>query len=89
MTPKFLDKHKASELISLSEHTLKQKRSVGEFIEGLHYVRLGRTSLRYNSEVLLIWMQYRNDAPAYQRAIEAYLNLQPDNQDKIAGRKKR
>jgi CHAD domain-containing protein len=68
----FVNKRQASECLSLSSSTLKKYRLNGEWIEGVHWVRINSRCVRYNLELLKDWLQNRGNPKAHMRAIEAY-----------------
>ena len=68
----FVNKRQASECLSLSGSTLKKYRLNGEWIEGIHWVRINSRCVRYNLELLKDWLQNRGNPKAHMRAIEAY-----------------
>jgi CHAD domain-containing protein len=68
----FVNKHQASECLSLSSSTLKKYRLNGEWIEGIHWVRINSRCVRYNLELLKDWLQNKGNPKAHMRAIEAY-----------------
>ena len=68
----FVSKRQASECLNLSSSTLKKYRLNGEWIEGLHWVKLNSRCVRYNLELIQDWLHNRNDPSAHLRAIETY-----------------
>jgi CHAD domain-containing protein len=68
----FISKQQASECLNLSSSTLKKYRLNGEWIEGLHWVRINSRCVRYNLELIKDWLHNRADPAAHLRAIEAY-----------------
>ncbi|MGB3293603.1 MAG: hypothetical protein WBB01_11510 [Phormidesmis sp.] len=68
----FVSKRQASECLNLSSSTLKKYRLSGEWIEGLHWVRINSRCVRYNLELIKDWLHNRNDPSAHLRAIEVY-----------------
>ena len=68
----FVSKRQASECLNLSSSTLKKYRLNGEWIEGLHWVRINSRCVRYNLELIQDWLHNRNDPAAHIRAIEVY-----------------
>ena len=78
----FVNKRKATECLNLSDSTLKRYRRSGEWIEGLHWVRLNSRCIRYNLELLKDWLHNREDPAAHGRAIAAYQQTLLSNQPK-------
>ena len=68
----FVNKRQASECLSLSSSTLKKYRLNGEWIEGVHWVRINSRCVRYNLELLKDWLQNRGSPKAHMQAIERY-----------------
>lgn len=48
----FISKKKATEALDLSGETLKRYRLQGEWIEGVHWVRINSRCVRYNLELI-------------------------------------
>ena len=68
----FANKRLACARLSLSGTTLKRYRTDGVWIEGIHWVRINSTCIRYNLEMVQDWLQNRHDPAAHLRNIEAY-----------------
>ena len=68
----FVNKRQVSECLNLSSSTLKKYRLNGEWIEGLHWVRINSRCVRYNLELIKDWLHNRSDPAAHLRAIEIY-----------------
>nr|WP_225887107.1 hypothetical protein [Nodosilinea nodulosa] len=68
----FVSKRKAIEALDLSGETLKRYRLHGEWIEGIHWVRINSRCVRYNLELIQDWCSNRNDPISHMRAIEVY-----------------
>lgn len=68
----FVSKRQASECFNLSSSTLKKYRLEGDWIEGIHWVRINSRCVRYNLELIRDWLHNRHDPIAHQRAIAAY-----------------
>lgn len=68
----FVDKQKATQSLSLSGETLKRYRLSGEWIEGIHWVRINSRCVRYNLDLIQDWFHNRHDPAAHMRAIEVY-----------------
>lgn len=48
----YIDKHKAAEMLSVTQWTVRQWRKTGKLTEGIHYVWLTPRSVRYIKEAL-------------------------------------
>ena len=68
----FVNKRKASECLNLSGSTLKKYRLQGDWIEGIHWVRINSRCVRYNLELIQDWLHNRENPAAHLRAIETY-----------------
>ena len=68
----FASKRTASECLNLSHSTLKKYRLEGDWIEGVHWVRINSRCVRYNIELIKDWLHNRHDPIAHQRAIDHY-----------------
>ncbi|MBD1845680.1 hypothetical protein H6F89_20170 [Cyanobacteria bacterium FACHB-63] len=68
----FVGKQQASQVLALSGETMRRYRVQGEWIEGVHWVRINCRCVRYNLELLQDWLHNRNNPIAHRRAIEAY-----------------
>jgi CHAD domain-containing protein len=84
----FISKRQASECLNLSSTTLKKYRLNGEWIEGLHWVRINSRCVRYNLELIKDWLHNRADPTAHLRAIEAYQRDLLSNQKNTARKRK-
>jgi tRNA(His) 5'-end guanylyltransferase len=78
----FISKQQASECLNLSSSTLKKYRLNGEWIEGLHWVRINSRCVRYNLELIKDWLHNRSDPMAHRRAISIYQQNLLSNQKK-------
>ena len=78
----FVSKRQASECLNFSSSTLKKYRLNGEWIEGLHWVRINSRCVRYNLELIQDWFHNRSDPSAHLRAIELYQKSLLSNQPK-------
>lgn len=76
----FVNKRQASECLSLSGSTLKKYRLNGEWIEGVHWVRINSRCVRYNLELIKDWLHNRDNPKAHMRAIETYQQSLLSNQ---------
>jgi tRNA(His) 5'-end guanylyltransferase len=79
---RFASKRTASECLNLSCSTLKKYRLEGDWIEGIHWVRINSRCVRYNIELIKDWLHNRHDPVTHERAIEAYRNNLLSNQKK-------
>jgi tRNA(His) 5'-end guanylyltransferase len=68
----FVTKHKVIEALNLSDVTIKKYRRKGEWIEGIHWVRINSRCVRYNLDLIQDWMHNRHNPEAHLRAIIAY-----------------
>ena len=82
----FVSKQKASECLSLSSSTLKKYRLQGDWIEGIHWVRINSRCIRYNLELIQDWLHNRTNPSAHMRAIETYQASLLSNQRKTRKR---
>lgn len=76
----FANKRTASERLNLSGSTLKKYRLQGDWIEGVHWVRINSRCVRYNLELIQDWLHTRHNPKAHQRAIRAYKQRLLSNQ---------
>jgi CHAD domain-containing protein len=83
----FVDKQQAKKSLSLSGETLKRYRLQGEWIEGIHWVRINSRCVRYNLELIQDWFHNRHDPSAHMRAIEFYQDSLLSNQKKSTRKK--
>ncbi|MEO0759516.1 MAG: hypothetical protein AAFY78_21885 [Cyanobacteria bacterium J06648_16] len=60
----------------------KKYRLNGEWIEGLHWVRLNSRCIRYNLELIQDWLHNRENPTAHMRAIAIYQQQLLSNQKK-------
>lgn len=81
------NKHAASQILGVSQSTLKNLRLSSQLIEGIHWVRFSSRCVRYNTELLKNWAATRTDTAQHDQAIAQYLNSLPSNQQKVRGRK--
>ena len=68
----FVNKKNACEHLNLSGSTLKKYRLQGDWIEGIHWVRLNSRCVRYNLDLIQDWLQNRANPTAHLRTIELY-----------------
>ncbi|MEM6252889.1 MAG: hypothetical protein AAF821_08200 [Cyanobacteria bacterium P01_D01_bin.156] len=78
----FVSKRQATECLNLSGSTLKKYRLNGEWIEGLHWVRINSRCIRYNLELIEDWLHNRGNSAAHMRAIATYQQRLLSNQKK-------
>ena len=68
----FVSKRQVTECLNLSSSTLKKYRLQGDWIEGIHWVRINSRCIRYNLELIRDWLHNRQNPAAHLRAIKAY-----------------
>ncbi len=68
----FVNKRTASERLNLSDSTLKKYRLHGDWIEGIHWVRINSRCVRYNLALIEDWLHNRGNPNAHQKAIQTY-----------------
>lgn len=68
----FVTKHQITECLNLKESTLKKYRLRGEWIEGIHWVRINSRCTRYNLHLIQDWIHNRHNPAAHQQAIAHY-----------------
>jgi hypothetical protein len=68
----FVSKRKASECLNLSDSTLKKYRLKGDWIEGIHWVRINSRCVRYNLALIQDWLHNRGNPNAHLKAIQTY-----------------
>jgi tRNA(His) 5'-end guanylyltransferase len=68
----FVNKRTASECLNLSGSTLKKYRLKGDWVEGIHWVRINSRCVRYNLELIQDWLHNRDNPNAHMWAIEVY-----------------
>ncbi|MGG6240950.1 hypothetical protein ACQ4N7_20195 [Nodosilinea sp. AN01ver1] len=78
----FVNKRTASERLDLSGSTLKKYRLQGDWIEGIHWVRINSRCVRYNLELIQDWLHNRGNPTAHLQAIETYQKSLLSNQQK-------
>ncbi|MEO0538613.1 MAG: hypothetical protein AAF215_32720 [Cyanobacteria bacterium P01_A01_bin.123] len=79
----FVSKRQATECLNLSSSTLKKYRLQGDWIEGIHWVRINSRCIRYNLELIRDWLHNRQNPAAHLRAIEAYQASLLSNQRRV------
>lgn len=82
----FVNKRQASQQLNLSGETLKRYRLQGDWIEGIHWVRLNSRCVRYNLDLIQDWFHNRQNPNAHMRAIEMYQATLLSNQRKVGKR---
>jgi hypothetical protein len=68
----FVNKRQISECLNLSSATLKKYRLQGDWIEGIHWVRINSRCIRHTLKLIKDWLSNRNHLVAHQRSIAAY-----------------
>ncbi len=69
----FLNKRDMADKIGLSCHTLRRYRERGDWLQGIHYIKVSQNVVLYNEELVLNWFANRGNPAAHERAIERYL----------------
>lgn len=82
----FINKRSVCQLTGLSGETLKRYRRSGQWIEGIHWIKINERLIRYNWPLLKDWLQNCQDPIAHQRAIAAYQSTLLSNQARKRGR---
>jgi hypothetical protein len=78
----FVGRQDAAVALKVSASTMKRYRLNGIWIEGTHWIRVNRRSVRYNLALIQNWFENRHDLIAHEKMIEAYhldLSQQPKN----------
>ncbi|NJN75632.1 MAG: hypothetical protein HC796_04690 [Synechococcaceae cyanobacterium RL_1_2] len=83
----FSNKQEIIQKIGLSASTLKRLRLSGQWIENIHWVRVGSRKIVYNHDLVMDWLVNQHDPNSHQKAIENYLTSLPSNKPKKSGRK--
>jgi hypothetical protein len=85
----FVNKREAEFLTGFSCETLKKWRLSGKLIQGIHWIKIGESDrvVRYNSALLIDFLQNQDDPIAHQRAIDVYIASLPSNQPIFKGLK--
>ncbi len=83
----FGDKRRLKEETGIGESTAKRRRLSGEWVEGVHWTRMGERKVLFNLPLIKDWLINRNHPDMHQRAIELYLTSLPSNQPQKRGRK--
>lgn len=60
----FVNKQQVSQSLALSGETLKQYRLDGDWIEGIHWVRINSRCVRYNLDLIQDWLHNRHNPMA-------------------------
>jgi hypothetical protein len=74
MDYQFGDKHAAAQILNCHPNSLARSRRNTDngWIEGIHFVRVNASNVRYNLTLLKDWLMNRHNPNAHQRAIEQY-----------------
>lgn len=83
----FVSKRHIAQYLALSGDTLKKYRQQGDWLEGIHWVRINSNCIRYNIELIQDWLCNRHDPLSHQRAIERYRSSLLSNQKKATKKK--
>lgn len=68
----FVSKQELSQYLVLSGATFRRYRVQGEWIEGIHWIRINKRCVRYNLALIQDWVHNRQNPVAHRRAIEVY-----------------
>ncbi len=72
--PSFQPQMKAAEALGLHWSWLRDRRLQGQFVEGVHYMRVpGIRSICYNVPLIARWIDVGGDPARHQRDVDAYL----------------
>jgi hypothetical protein len=74
------NKHEASQILGVSQSTLKNLRLTNQLIEGIHWTRFSSRCVRYNVELLKDWAATRLNTADHDQAIANYLSALPSGQ---------
>lgn len=85
LTEFWCNKHRAAEVLGLSQWTLRDWRLDGRLIENVHWVRISQTSILYNIDLLKDYIANISNPGQHQLAIEAFLKSLPSNANKTRG----
>ncbi|MEO0759483.1 MAG: hypothetical protein AAFY78_21720 [Cyanobacteria bacterium J06648_16] len=85
----FVSKREVMNCLKLSNSTLKKYRYSGEWIEGLHWVRLNSRCVRYNLDLIKDWLHNRENPVAHERAISRYQRSLLSHPNKVRSSKRR
>jgi hypothetical protein len=77
MEYQFGDKHAAATILNCHPNSLARSRRNTSYgwIEGIHFVRVNASNIRYNLTLLNDWLMNRHDPNAHHRAIENYCQV--------------
>jgi hypothetical protein len=84
----FVGRKQASACLQVGSTTLKKYRSMGCWIEGIHWVKINSRCVRYNLDLIQDWLQNQSDPAAHQKAIAHYQASLLSNQPQPKKRKK-
>lgn len=73
----FVSKRHLARSLMLSGETLKNYRQQGDWLEGIHWVRINSRCIRHNLELIQDWLYDRQDPISHQQAIERAISIQP------------
>lgn len=86
---RWISKSQAASLLGLSPHTLRRYRERGEWLEGIHFIKLNQNTVRYNEKLILDWAAHRGKPAAHQRAIEGYLSSLDETEATTTSKKRK
>lgn len=76
----FVTAKQICQLMGISLSTCKRRRLQGFWVEGIHWVRLSPTSIRYNLPLIRDWMVNKDHPAVHQRAVDYYIDSLASNQ---------
>lgn len=68
------------QLMGISRTTCKRRRLQGDWKEGIHWIRISQTCVRYNLPLIRDWMINHRHPAVHQRAIDYYVDSLLSNQ---------
>jgi len=77
----------SAEQLGCSVHWLKKLRLDGRLQEGIHWVRIGKRSVRYVTPLLVDYFRNRHQPSVHQHFVEKYVASWESNQPSRPGRK--
>lgn len=77
----------AAKRFACSQPYLKKKRLDGTLHEGIHWIRLGKRSVRYVIPVMIDFFRNRHQPYVHQQFIEDYVASWDSNRPRKPGRK--
>jgi hypothetical protein len=74
------NKHEASQILGVSQSTLKNLRLTNQLIEGIHWTRFSSRCVRYKVVLLKDWAATRLNTADLDQAIANYFSALPSGQ---------